>query len=65
MKIKIYSYGCTQNHADAQILRGYLEGHEFTALEKAETVIINTCAVKNATESRMMSQIAKCLRDPV
>ncbi len=57
MKLFLDSYGCTLNQADAEIMRGVLRKEEFTDLPEAETVIINTCAVKGATQSKMLSRI--------
>jgi len=57
MKLFLDSYGCTLNQADAEIIRGVLRKEEFTDLSDAETVIINTCAVKGATQSKMLSRI--------
>jgi len=57
MKLFLDSYGCTLNRADAEIIRGVLRKEEFTDLSDAETVIINTCAVKGATQSKMFSRI--------
>jgi len=57
MKLFLDSYGCTLNQADAEIIRGVLGKEEFTDLSDAETVIINTCAVKGATQSKMLSRI--------
>lgn len=61
MKLFLDSYGCTLNQADAEIIRGALPGYEFTDLSDANTVILNTCAVKGATQARMLSRIKKYL----
>ena len=61
MKLFLDSYGCTLNQADAEIIRGILRKEEFTDLSDAETVIINTCAVKGATQSKMLSRIRSYL----
>jgi len=61
MKLFLDSYGCTLNQADAEIIRGILRKEEFTDLSDAETVIINTCAVKGATQSKMLSRIREYL----
>lgn len=61
MKLFLDSYGCTLNQADAEIIRGVLSSHEFTDLSEAEAVIINTCAVKGATQSKMLSRIKEYL----
>jgi len=57
MKLFLDSYGCTLNQADAELIRGVLKSEEFTDPSEAETVIINTCAVKGPTQSKMVSRI--------
>lgn len=60
MKAYVESYGCTLNEADARIIKGILikEGVELVEKpELADIVFLNTCAVKNATENRMISRI--------
>lgn len=61
MKIFLDTYGCTSNKADSQVIRNLLtqHSHEFTSFDKSNIVIVNTCAVKNATESKMISAITK------
>lgn len=61
MRLFLDSYGCTLNQADAEIIRGVLSGNEFTDLGDAEAVIINTCAVKGPTQSKMLSRIREYL----
>ena len=61
MKIFLETYGCAMNLADSAIIRG-VAGYPFTEKpEDADTVIINTCAVKLTTEHRMLSSIKKHL----
>ena len=43
------TYGCQQNEADSEALRGYIElmGFGFTEDEnEAELIVVNTCAVR-------------------
>ncbi len=61
MRLFLDSYGCTLNRADAEIIRGVLAKEEFTDLGDAEAVIINTCAVKGPTQSKMLSRIREYL----
>ncbi len=61
MRLFLDSYGCTLNRADAEIIRGVLAKEEFTDLGDAETVIVNTCAVKGPTQSKMLSRIREYL----
>jgi MiaB-like tRNA modifying enzyme len=63
MQIFLETYGCTLNKADSQVIMNTLKNYKFTSLAKSDLVIINTCAVKNATESRMISTIKKHLHN--
>ncbi|NLD88110.1 MAG: tRNA (N6-isopentenyl adenosine(37)-C2)-methylthiotransferase MiaB [Clostridiales bacterium] len=54
------SYGCQQNEADSEIMQGMLErmGYGFTREEsEAEVVLINTCAVREHAEMRVLGNI--------
>ncbi|MEM0372528.1 MAG: tRNA (N(6)-L-threonylcarbamoyladenosine(37)-C(2))-methylthiotransferase [archaeon] len=59
MKIFLDSYGCTLNQADASIIRGVLRKHEFTSLENADVVVLNSCGVKLTTENKIVSAIER------
>ncbi len=58
-RIYIESYGCTYNHADTRRLEAILEGLgcRLTGPDEAETVIINTCTVIEATERKMLRRL--------
>jgi MiaB-like tRNA modifying enzyme len=59
-KICIETYGCTLNQADSDIMKGILNanGHIIENDEKkADIIVLNTCTVKGATESRIMERI--------
>ncbi|MGI9554210.1 MAG: 30S ribosomal protein S12 methylthiotransferase RimO [Thermodesulfobacteriota bacterium] len=45
MKVSIVSLGCSKNLVDSELIVGDLKkrGHEFTEVENAETIILNTC----------------------
>lgn len=62
MKIFLDTYGCALNRADSEIIKGILKEHEFTDLKSAETAIINSCGVKQATENRILSRVHKYLK---
>ena len=50
------TYGCQQNEADSEKLRGYLRamGFDFTQDEfAADVVVMNTCAVREHAETRV------------
>ena len=50
------TYGCQQNEADSEKLRGYLAemGFGFTSDEfEADVIVVNTCAVREHAEMRV------------
>lgn len=57
MDIYIKTYGCTANQDNEAIIRGLLKQHKFTEENKADIFIINTCIVKSATHSKVISKI--------
>ena len=53
-------YGCAQNEADMEILRGMMEkmGYGFTEDPKeADLITINTCAVREGAEDRIYGNV--------
>jgi len=64
VKVYVESYGCTRNKADAEIMEAILlnAGYELVeSLEKADYVVVNTCAVKDPTELKMAKRIRELL----
>ena len=54
------TYGCQQNEADSQILRGMLSEMGYTtarSVQDADVIVINTCAVREHAESRALGNI--------
>ena len=54
------TYGCQQNEADSERLRGYLGemGYGFTADEHAaDVIILNTCAIREHAEQRVFGNL--------
>ena len=54
------TYGCQQNEADSEKLRGYLAemGYGFTQDEfQADVIVINTCAVREHAEMRVLGNV--------
>ncbi|MDE6107987.1 MAG: tRNA (N6-isopentenyl adenosine(37)-C2)-methylthiotransferase MiaB [Oscillospiraceae bacterium] len=54
------TYGCQQNEADSERLRGYLKsmGYGFTTDEnEADVILINTCAIRGHAEDRVFGNI--------
>ncbi len=54
------TYGCQQNEADSERLRGYLRamGYGFTTDENAaDVIVINTCAIREHAEDRVLGNV--------
>jgi tRNA-2-methylthio-N6-dimethylallyladenosine synthase len=54
------TYGCQQNEADSERIRGYLEqmGYGFTHdEEQARIIVINTCAIREHAEQRVLGNV--------
>ncbi|MGE4275839.1 MAG: tRNA (N6-isopentenyl adenosine(37)-C2)-methylthiotransferase MiaB [Lawsonibacter sp.] len=54
------TYGCQQNEADSERIRGYLEnmGYGFTDdVERARIIVINTCAIREHAEQRVFGNV--------
>ena len=54
------TYGCQQNEADSERLRGYLSrmGYAFSDTEEgADLVLMNTCAVREHAEQRVFGNV--------
>ena len=54
------TYGCQQNEADSERIRGYLEqmGFGFTNdEERARIIVINTCAIREHAEQRVFGNV--------
>ena len=54
------TYGCQQNEADSELIRGMLAdmGYEFCESEKdADVIVINTCAIREHAEQRVFGNI--------
>ncbi|HJU79424.1 MAG TPA: tRNA (N(6)-L-threonylcarbamoyladenosine(37)-C(2))-methylthiotransferase [Nitrososphaeraceae archaeon] len=61
-KVWVEAFGCSANIADSEIIKGILcnNGYELTPLRKNSDInVLVTCAVKDATEHRMISKIKK------
>src|SRR3989338_3185652 len=60
MKLHIKTYGCQANIADSEVMTGILKqnNYELTDNEdEADIIIVNTCSVKNATQSKEIHYI--------
>lgn len=56
------TYGCQQNEADSEKIRGYLAemGYGFTQDEfEADIIVVNTCAVREHAEMRVLGNVGQ------
>lgn len=60
MKVNIITYGCTANQGDSYLMESVLQksGHQITDFDNADYVIVNTCAVKDATENKIIHKLS-------
>ncbi len=62
MKVAVDTYGCTRNKSDEELIIAQIRNHERyeeSSIEKAGIVILNTCGVKNKTQSKMINRLKK------
>ncbi|MBI2508348.1 tRNA (N(6)-L-threonylcarbamoyladenosine(37)-C(2))-methylthiotransferase [Candidatus Woesearchaeota archaeon] len=60
MKVYLKTYGCQANIADSEAIAGILkqDNYELTDNEEeADTIIVNTCSVKNSSQSKELHYI--------
>jgi len=57
--VALETYGCTLNHADSDIMQGILEKAGYEISEDATIFILNTCAVKETTENKLIFRLGK------
>jgi len=60
MRAFVEGYGCSLNRADTEQLKSFLLGRGFSLANRpgdAGLIVINTCAVKEQTETRMLKRI--------
>ena len=54
------TYGCQQNEADSELLRGMLAdmGYQITDTDQgADVIVINTCAIREHAEQRVFGNV--------
>ena len=59
-KISVLTYGCSANRADSEIMCGLLKKSGYDIVnnpKESDLNIINTCVVKQPTQSRMIFRI--------
>ncbi|MDR2073910.1 MAG: tRNA (N6-isopentenyl adenosine(37)-C2)-methylthiotransferase MiaB [Oscillospiraceae bacterium] len=62
MKAYIKIYGCQQNEADGESLRGMLKGLGFgfvNSAHEADFIIFNTCAVRHTAENKVLGHLGE------
>ena len=56
----VETYGCQQNEADSERIRGMLAQSGYTIVqeaEKADVVVMNTCAIREHAEQRVFGNL--------
>ena len=64
-RVYIETYGCQMNVADSELMGGILAGKGFRAaraLEEADVILINTCAVRERAEERVFGRLGQLLQ---
>lgn len=64
MKTRAYveTYGCQMNISDGELMEGVLEGHGYEivdAPEAADIVLVNTCAIREHAETRVLGRVGQ------
>ncbi|MXV94530.1 MAG: tRNA (N6-isopentenyl adenosine(37)-C2)-methylthiotransferase MiaB [Gemmatimonadetes bacterium] len=64
MKTRAYveTYGCQMNISDGELMEGVLEGQGYeivTAPEAADVVLVNTCAIREHAETRVLGRVGQ------
>jgi len=65
LKVYIETYGCQMNEYDSEIIRALLDSAEYEATDdpaSADVVLINTCAVREHAELRVINRIHELRR---
>jgi threonylcarbamoyladenosine tRNA methylthiotransferase CDKAL1 len=65
MKFHIETYGCTSNHGNSHQAKEALIslGHVLTSIEEADAIIVNTCAVTEKTERKILKRLRQLQGD--
>lgn len=64
MKILIETYGCQMNTADSELIQGILSAAGYGVahtLDEADVIILNTCAVREKAEARILGRLTNML----
>ena len=58
----VETYGCQMNISDGELMEGVLEGHGYEivdAPEGADVVLVNTCAIREHAETRVLGRVGQ------
>ena len=58
------TYGCQQNEADSEIIRGILQEMGYTQVfdeNDADVIVINSCAVREHAEQRVLGNVGQLI----
>ena len=64
-RLYIETYGCQMNVADSEVMRGLMHGAGFDAVESpegADVLLVNTCAVRDNAEQRVIGRLGELQR---
>ena len=64
-RVYVETYGCQMNISDGELMEGVLEaqGYEIsTAPEDADVILVNTCAIREHAEKRVLGRVGPALR---
>ncbi|HEU5303749.1 MAG TPA: tRNA (N6-isopentenyl adenosine(37)-C2)-methylthiotransferase MiaB, partial [Gemmatimonadales bacterium] len=64
-RVYIETYGCQMNVADSELMFGVLHGHGFARAEHpedADVMLVNTCAVRDNAEQRVIGRMGELQR---
>lgn len=65
MKAYIETYGCQMNLSDTELMRGILAEHGYGEAESpddADVILVNTCAVRDHAEQRVLGRVGQLQR---
>jgi len=66
MKVSVESYGCSNSHAESEIMAGLLKKAGYSITERgADLSVIVTCFVKKPTEQKMLHRIKELSKKPL
>lgn len=62
MKFNIYTLGCKVNHYESNVMKENLieNGFEYSSMECADIVIVNTCSVTNTADNKSLKAVRRC-----